>query len=167
MRRTLAVFILAALGAFAFLRFRHETPPSIPETFTPAEGPRLESKDLPGLNSLDAEYTRLVDSVVPSVVSVNTSRRVRVPLVDSFDYLYGYRGRVTERTDSSLGSGVIVSKEGHILTNHHVIAGMQEIQVQLTDGRTLPATLIGSDQSVDIAVLRIDAPNLSPLPLGD
>jgi serine protease Do len=169
MRRLVFFLLLASLAAFAYLKLRH-LPIGFgdhPEKFTPAAGPRLSASDLPSLSAIDAEYTKLVQSVVPSVVSVATSRRVRVPLVDSFDYLFGWRGRVTERTDSSLGSGVIVSQEGHILTNHHVVKDMQEIQVQLTDGRTLPATLIGSDESVDIAVLSIKAPNLVPLPLGD
>lgn len=167
MRRVIFIILIAALAAFAWIRLRDHGAARAPEKYTPATSPRIDAKELPGLNALDDEYTRLVQSVVPSVVSVATSRKVKVPLVDSWDYLFGWRGRVTERTDSSLGSGVIVSQEGHILTNHHVINGMEEIQVQLTDGRTLPATLIGSDQSVDIAVLKIQAENLVPLPLGN
>jgi serine protease Do len=66
-----------------------------------------------------------------------------------------------------MGSGVIVTKEGHILTNHHVIADMNDIQVQLTDGRTEPAKLIGSDEQTDIAVIKINAANIQPLPFGD
>jgi serine protease Do len=77
------------------------------------------------------------------------------------------RQRSQRAKSTSLGSGVIVSKEGHILTNHHVAAGMTEIRVQLTDGRNFPAQLIGSDPSTDIAVLRIDAPGLEPLSFGD
>jgi serine protease Do len=82
------------------------------------------------------------------------------------DLLMG-RQRSQRAKSTSLGSGVIVSKEGHILTNHHVIAGMTEIRVQLTDGRNLAAALIGSDPATDIAVLRIDAPNIEPLALGE
>lgn len=169
MRRFIFFLLLAALATFAYLKL-HRQPLGFgerPEKFTPAAGPRLSASDLPSLSAIDGEYTKLVQSVVPSVVSVATSRKVRVRVVDTFDYLFGWRGRTAERTDSSLGSGVIVSQEGHILTNHHVVKDMQEIQVQLTDGRTLPATLIGSDESVDIAVLSINAPNLVPLPLGD
>jgi S1-C subfamily serine protease len=78
-----------------------------------------------------------------------------VPLVNSFDQLFGWSGRTTERTlPAGIGSGVIVSKEGHVLTNHHVIEGSQQFTVQLTDGRSLPAKLIGSDPNVDIAVLQ-------------
>jgi serine protease Do len=88
-------------------------------------------------------------------------------VIDQYDYFFGRRRRDVEQTQSGLGSGVIVSKEGHILTNHHVIAGMDEISVQLTDGRTAVAELIGSDEGVDLAVLRIKEPNLQPLPFGD
>jgi len=72
-----------------------------------------------------------------------------------------------ERVQTALGSGVIVSKEGHILTNRHVIAQMEKIEVQLTDGRVEPAQLIGADEQTDIAVLKIEAKNIEPLALGD
>lgn len=134
---------------------------------TLAESAPVDLKEVQVLSALDAEYARLVDAVVPSVVSITTSRKVRVPyIIDQYDYFFGRR-RSMEQTQSGLGSGVIVSKEGHILTNHHVIAGMDEIRVQLTDGRIEPAELIGSDEGVDIAVLRIAAKNLQPLPFGD
>jgi serine protease Do len=104
---------------------------------------------------------------VPGVVSITSSRTVTqlAPLTIE-DLLMG-RQRSQRAKSTSLGSGVIVSKEGHILTNHHVIADMTEIRVQLTDGRNFAAALIGSDPATDIAVLRIDAANIEPLPLGD
>jgi S1-C subfamily serine protease len=67
----------------------------------------------------------------------------------------------------SLGSGVIVSKEGHILTNNHVVAANTGIAVRLTDGRQVAARLIGADERTDIAVLQIQAGKVTPLPLGD
>jgi len=72
-----------------------------------------------------------------------------------------------ESIQKSLGSGVIVSKEGHILTNTHVISDVDEVQVQLNDGRKMRARIIGSDEDSDIAVLKIEGANLTPLPLGD
>ena len=66
-----------------------------------------------------------------------------------------------------LGSGVIVSKEGHILTNYHVIADMDKIQVELYDGRVEPAEIVGTDPDTDIAVLKIKADNVTPLLLGN
>jgi serine protease Do len=169
MRRFIFTVLLVGLLCLAILRSQrggglfHRAGP---EKFTAAAGPVLDLKDVQVLAAMDAEQTRLVQSVVPSVVSIATARKVRVPLVDPFDFLFGRR-RVTERTENALGSGVIVSQEGHILTNHHVIANMQEIRVQLTDGRILPAQLIGTDEAVDIAVLQVNAANLTPLPFGD
>ncbi len=138
-----------------------------PEKYTPATGSTVNPEDVKILAAVDAEYEKLVQSVVPSVVSIATARRVQVPLTDPLEFFFFGRQRVAERRETALGSGVIVSQEGHILTNHHVIANMEEIRVQLTDGRVLPAKLIGSDEAVDIAVLRVDASKLTPLPLGD
>lgn len=173
MRRLVFFLIAAAFAVFAYTQLAPRFLPSLtglahaPEKFTPAEAPRLDPKDLPGLAKLDEEYTRLVSSVVPSVVSINSTRTVRVPVADLSDYLFGWRGRVMERPESSLGSGVVVSKEGHILTNHHVVADMQDISVQFTDGREVPAQLIGSDANVDIALLKVDIKDPAPLPLAD
>jgi serine protease Do len=140
-----------------------------PAKYTPATKPPLEATDVPRLAGTDEEYARLVDAVLPSVVSI-TSQRVAQRgkgRITAFDLLLGNRDARTEPVETSLGSGVIVSKEGHIITNHHVTERMNEIEVQLSDGRTYRATLLGSDPSVDIAVLKIDASNLAPLPLGD
>src|SRR5262249_43946419 len=66
-----------------------------------------------------------------------------------------------------VGSGVIVTPDGYILTNHHVVDGALEIKVELTDNRTFTAKLIGSDQPSDLAVIKIDATNLPTLTLGN
>ena len=68
---------------------------------------------------------------------------------------------------NSLGSGVIVSNEGHIITNNHVVDQVDEIEVQLSDGRTKKARLVGADAQVDLAVLKVDEAGLKPLKLGD
>jgi Do/DeqQ family serine protease len=72
-----------------------------------------------------------------------------------------------DRIEHGLGSGVIVSADGYILTNDHVIEGAEDIRVELTDNRTLPAKVIGSDAPSDLAVLKIDASHLPVLPLGN
>ena len=68
---------------------------------------------------------------------------------------------------NSLGSGVIVTNEGHIITNNHVVDQVDEIEVQLSDGRTKKARLVGADAQVDLAVLKIDEPGVKPLKLAD
>ena len=145
MRRSLFIFIIAALIAFGVYRWfelgNRLHGHSHSEPFTPAAGPRVDPKDLQVLAALDAEYTRLVQAVVPSVVTITTTRNA--PNINPSLALLLQRmgrGNLTQPTHS-LGSGVIVSGEGHILTNHHVIANMDEILVQLTDGRTVPAAM--------------------------
>ncbi len=164
MRRFIFFLLVVALGLYAWTRLRPWQPG---DKYTIATEPKVSVKDVEVLAAMDAEYTKLVQAVVPSVVSIATARHVQVPIADPLDFFFGRRRRVAEHTENALGSGVIVSKEGHILTNHHVIENTDEIRVQLTDGRVLPAQLIGSDPAVDLAVLRVNASNLSPLPFGD
>src|SRR5262245_6760714 len=71
------------------------------------------------------------------------------------------------RRQGALGSGVMVSPDGYILTNHHVVEGARQIDVELTDGRTFKATVVGSDAPSDLAVLKVNAKSLPTLPLGD
>ena len=133
MRRAFFLLLIVALVAFGWWRYQHLTNPG-PSAFTPADRPRLDLKDLQILTALDEEYKRLAEAVVPSVVSIASSNpRGNEPL-NPFELLLGNRQRAMRY---SLGSGVIVSKEGHILTNNHVIVGMTKITVQLTDGRRL------------------------------
>jgi serine protease Do len=138
------------------------------EKFTPAEGPKIDLGSVDILQRLNEEYTKLFDAVVPSVVSITTTKTVqRAP--DPFEFFFGFpnsRSSGRERV-ASLGSGFIVSKEGHILTNYHVVQGTDDILVDLNDGRQAKATVVGSDQQVDVAVLKINLPNLTPLSLAD
>jgi Do/DeqQ family serine protease len=89
----------------------------------------------------------------------------------SFRDFFGDRGNVppmrAQQRRSGLGSGVIVSTDGYILTNHHVVDGAEQIKVDLNDNRSLDARLVGSDPPSDLAVLKIEATNLPVLPLGD
>jgi Do/DeqQ family serine protease len=104
----------------------------------------------------------------PAVVSVTASRMAqRSPHADDprFRFFFG-DGAATQRR-LGLGSGVIVSPEGYLLTNHHVVEEATEIEVQLTDGRQARARLIGSDPETDIAVLKIDLQGLPVVTLGD
>ena len=167
MRRALFIVLLVVLVGFGFYRWHRLNGGALPgasgaKKYTPAEGLRIDPKDVQVLTALDAEYSRLVAAVVPSVVSITTSRAA--PAQDPLELFFG-KGQA--RGQNAQGSGVIVSKEGHILTNHHVIAGMEKIEVQLTDGRRVPAQMIGTDEVTDIAVLKINAPNVVPLALGD
>jgi serine protease DegQ len=114
----------------------------------------------------------VLKQVTPTVVNINTKTRVQVrsPLMDDpfFRRFFNVPNTPRERVSQSLGSGVIVDAEnGYVLTNYHVIARADEISVGLKDGRSLEATLIGSDPDTDLAVIQIPAENLSALQLAD
>jgi serine protease DegQ len=82
-------------------------------------------------------------------------------------FFFGEGNNPGQHQQVGLGSGVIVSPEGYLLTNHHVVADATDIEVQLTDGRQTSAKLVGSDIETDIAVLKIDLPKLPVITLGD
>jgi len=133
----------------------------------------VDPKDVGALENLNRERRTLVSSVVPSVVSIKTSKKVAVrKYLDPGDFYNRgprqYRNPNEEAmVQNSLGSGVIVSEEGHIITNNHVVDQVDEIEVQLSDGKTKKAKLIGADATVDLAVLKIDQTGLKPLKFGD
>ncbi len=116
----------------------------------------------------------MIEHVVPGVVNISTRTRIRVqenPLLQD-PFFRQFFGNVPdmprEREEQSLGSGVIVdARRGYILTNNHVIAKADEISVTLRDGRKYKAKLVGTDPASDIAVIHIDADNLTAVPLGD
>jgi len=122
-------------------------------------------------------YAQIVSRVAPAVVTVRSEGRGRqaqqFPFADdpTLREFFGNRGIVPqqprERRRSGLGSGVIVSSDGYILTNHHVIDGAEKITVQLTNNRTLDAKVVGSDAPSDLAVLKVEGRELPMLPLGD
>jgi serine protease Do len=160
-------------GSSALRRLFHKDPatPSStqqfrPEKFTLPEHAPLDMTDVQLLSRLDEEYAKLTDAVTPSVVSIDT---MGVKSEQAMDIL-GRRRVVRTMPTQGQGSGVIVSKEGHIVTNHHVIADQQKIQITLNDGRSFPAILVGDDELLDIAVLKIDAPEsttFQPLKFAD
>ena len=118
-------------------------------------------------------FSGVTKKVMPSVVSVFTSKEVKVsrhPLLNNpnFRDLLGLGGQLEEQTKrkTGLGSGVIISPEGYILTNHHVIAAADEIEIGLNDGRSAKAIVIGSDPETDLAVIKIDMKGLPSITFG-
>jgi len=122
-------------------------------------------------------YADLVARVAPSIVTVRSERVAKASPAslpfggqDPFSRFFGDRSPAmpeAPQRQAGLGSGVVVSADGTILTNHHVIDDAEKIQVELKDRRTFTAKLVGSDPASDLAVIRINASGLAPLPLGD
>jgi serine protease Do len=156
-------------GALNFLGRR------VPEKYTLASAPTVDPKNIASLEELNRERRALVNSVIPSVVAVKTSKKIslrREQGLDPFQFFFYNSRRFRNPQDealvqNALGSGVIVTNEGHIITNNHVVDQVDEIEVQLSDGRTRKARLIGADADTDLAVLKIDEPGLTPLKLAD
>ena len=137
-----------------------------PASITPSSA--NESSSLSGTHAVS--YADVVSRDAPAVVTVRSERRVRVP--EQFPFLgvplFGPSQTQPEaRIEHGLGSGVIVSADGYILTNDHVVDGAEDIRVELTDNRTFPARVVGADGPSDLAVLKIDENHLPVLPLGD
>ncbi|HJQ12327.1 MAG TPA: trypsin-like peptidase domain-containing protein [Gemmatimonadaceae bacterium] len=114
--------------------------------------------------SRQTAITQAVSRVAPAVVTVQTEVVERVP-ADVFEQFFG--GRSGTRSAAGLGSGFIMKPDGAIVTNAHVVAGATKISVAMRDGTTYPARLVGSDETNDLAVLKIDARNLPVAPIGN
>src|ERR1051326_4218637 len=144
---------------------------------TSSDAPTNNSSTAPAPASAPGvSYADVVTKVAPAVVTIHSSMRVRqpqqFPFMDDpfFRRFFGERTQQAppvEQTRQALGSGVIVSKDGYIVTNHHVIDGAEQISVDLNDGRSMEAKVIGSDPPSDLAVLKVNANNLPTLTLGD
>jgi Do/DeqQ family serine protease len=157
------VFVLG-FGACAYILYRlgYTTPAvsgdSVLRTLTGRPAPPIISR---GRNPIaDA-----VDKLGPAVVNIDTvaERRIENPFPD----LFGLPIPAPKQILMGKGSGVIISKDGYILTNNHVVAGAQQIKVRLSDGRSLSAKLIGRDERTELAVIKVNAANLPVAKLGD
>jgi serine protease DegQ len=139
-------------------------------------GPQVvELRQATSAASLPARATSYSDAVrraVPAVVNVSTSKEIksqRHPFVDDplFRHFFGDQFEDEPQRAVSLGSGVIVSSKGYILTNHHVVEAADEIEVTLADGKVLKAKAVGSDPDTDLAVLQVESVPLPQITFGD
>jgi S1-C subfamily serine protease len=152
--RTLVFAIVLASAFFYFTTYRHGRlhPPdwiSRPQQVEITEAASGESRDPEEQNNISV-YHRNIGSVV------NITSRVQ-----AFDFFYGVYSQEGQ------GSGFIIDKEGHILTNYHVIADAQKVEVTLHDRKKYRAAIVGTDRAHDLAVLQIKASDLQPIILGD
>ncbi|MGB3069476.1 MAG: trypsin-like peptidase domain-containing protein [Ottowia sp.] len=137
-------------------------PSSIGNTISIFEAPPPSSSNPVTVGSFSAAVKR----AAPAVVSINTSKTSRHPNANDpwFRFFFGDQG---EQQQAGLGSGVIMSPQGYVLTNNHVVEGADEIEVVLTDARRAPAKVIGTDPESDLAVLKIELDKLPVMVLGN
>lgn len=140
---------------------------------------------LAGYNTVAAEntdFTKAAESTVHGVVHIKATTNAKQyadggnqpQYVDPFEYFFGFGGRggggfqrPQPQPRVGAGSGVIISTDGYIITNNHVIDGADELEVTLNDNRKFVAKLVGTDPTTDIALLKIDAKDLPTIPFGD
>ncbi|PCF97227.1 S1C family serine protease [Vreelandella nigrificans] len=178
--------LIAALALLAFPEklpnpFQQQTPPGAEtspslvttsnELLTNRPPPEIRQAAPLSRNQGPTSYSSAVNQAAPAVVNIYSSRivaRDQHPLMsDPFfqQFFSGDDATTHQRMLSSLGSGVIVSQDGYVLTNHHVISGADQIQVALRDGRETLAEVVGTDPESDLAVLRINLDNLPVIEL--
>ncbi|MEO8170175.1 MAG: Do family serine endopeptidase [Oxalobacteraceae bacterium] len=125
----------------------------------------------PSQSPAQNSYRDAAKRAMPSVVNIFTTkeaRKLKNPYLDDpvFKKFFGDGNSEPEENQSSLGSGVVISPQGYILTNNHVVEAADEIEVALADGRKVPAKVVGADPETDLAVIKIDVPNLHAITLG-
>lgn len=157
LRRSVWRFVTPAMGVF-MMALTSAQAGSLP--------PKVGNQALPSL-------APMVSKVLPGVVNISTRAHIKVqenPLFNDpfFRHFFNVPSQPREREEQSLGSGVIVDADkGYVMTNHHVIDKADEITVTLRDGRHFKAKVVGDDPESDIALLHIDANNLTAVPLAD
>ena len=176
MRRAYSAFVIILAFAFALAGCRRGTQEQVQQqaeqrpTFTlppPGAAPNVEHNS----------YADVVARVAPAVVTIRAERQSRVPRQHPFlddpslrDFFGGRQPQQEQpqvQRQRALGSGVIISPDGYIVTNHHVVDGAEQITVEFTDHRNFTAKLVGTDQPSDLAVLKVEAKDLPVLTLGD
>jgi len=161
---TLFVAALLVVSVFkpAWLQYRAPSAPVVITQNAPEPSGKVPA----------ASYRAAAKKAMPAVVNIYTSKEVRAPrhpFADDpvFQRFFGSQLPSQTQRVSSLGSGVIVNSDGYILTNHHVVAAADEIEVALADGRTAPAKIVGSDPETDLAVIRIEIKNVPSITFGN
>ncbi len=171
MKRALGYFAMALSGAFLALgvndliKDRHAPAgPQLTEVAAPVRYANLATS-VPMTGPLP-NFVEAAERTVNTVVHVTTETMVsyRDPFADFF---WGHRAPVQQMPRQGAGSGVIISDDGYIVTNNHVIDGADKIMIHLNDRRQLEGTVVGRDPSTDLALLKVDATGLELLPFGN
>jgi len=168
----IALAMTVSLGAYELAKPKSASA----ATPAPAAGP-LDDNTVNPLLSLDQAMETLAARVTPATVNVTVTSKTRVDLsgnddelpegLQGFGQFFGHPMQPRNRVAHVLGSGVIISPDGYIVTNNHVVDGATDIRVTMSDRRVLAAKLVGRDPMTDLAVLKINGSNFPSLPWGD
>lgn len=168
---TLIGLLIMALMAVLYLSHR-----DFPK-FAMANGGGLEGQEIEVLEKQNRAFERIAQAVTPAIVNIRTTQIIKVrqspffmdPFFRKFfgDMFGDQFGIPREHREHSLGSGVILSPDGYIVTNNHVTARASEIEVMLSDKRVFKAKVVGADPPTDVAVVKVDSKNLPTVPWGD
>jgi serine protease Do len=172
----LALALAAAFGTYEFSR------PAMASAAAPAPAaPALDENSVSAITALDQAMEKLAAHVTPAVVNVTVAAKPKQQQMSGDDQdeiqrffgpFFGPQGprgqmRPQQRYEHGLGSGIIISPDGYIVTNNHVVDGATDIRVTLNDRRVLPAKLVGTDPMTDLAVIKINGSGFPSLPWGD
>ncbi len=174
MKKILGVFVIASIGGLTALSLNHfiSNSSNIQTSQLEYQIP-VKYVKLPGITTpeLAVDFTTAAASSVHSVVNVKTTYPLETQnqyLYDPFRDLFGYRGqRQPQQAPVSTGSGVIISQDGYIVTNNHVVDGADKIEITLNDKRSYTAEIIGKDPSTDLALLKIKEDELPFIAYGN
>jgi serine protease Do len=177
-RMSAAVLMLALTASFASYQFFKPAPASAASVAPAAAA--LDDNSVSAITALDRAMENLAAHVTPAVVNVTVTSRAKQQQISGRDQdeiqrffgpfgfgPQGPQGRQGPRVEHGLGSGVIISPDGYIVTNNHVVDSASDIRVTLNDRRVLPAKLIGADPMTDLAVIKINGSGFPSLPWGD
>ncbi|WP_338873800.1 Do family serine endopeptidase [Spirosoma sp. SC4-14] len=162
------------LAAYNFLGFNKRDVIFNESSPTPTITGRLAALTGNGPVATPNDFSTAAEAVTPTVVHIRTTitrtvRQQQIPDIfrDFFGDDFGGQSRPRRQQGQASGSGVIISKDGYIVTNNHVVQDADEVEVILTDKRSFKAKVIGTDPLTDLAVVKIDANNLPAITLGD
>jgi len=150
--------------------------PQISVAASDGKGGGLSGPNIDTLERMNEAYEQIAESVTPAVVNISTTQVVKVqgnPLGGMDPFFRQFFGNIPgfnvprEQREHALGSGVIVSPDGYIVTNNHVVRNASDIKVLLNDKRTFTGKVVGADPQTDVAVIKIDAHGLSTVPIGN
>jgi serine protease Do len=172
---SLTLLGLLCLALSVMLYVNHGGYPQISVAAAGGKGGGLSGPDIDTLERLNKAYEQIAQSVTPAVVNISTTQVVKTQaspfgMDPFFRQFFGNMPGFNvprEQREHALGSGVLVSPDGYIVTNNHVVKNASDIKVLLTDKRTFTGKLVGADPQTDVAVIKIDAHNLPTASIGE